>query len=55
MRSASSTIIWSVSTPKSGSSTPSICCIGRDVRPTLRPMTCSPAAVRRSMLIVWIA
>ena len=37
MRSPSSTNISSVRTPKSGSSTPSIFCIGRDVRPTLRP------------------
>ncbi len=38
IRSPSSTIISSVSTPKSGSSTPSNSCIGREVSPTLRPM-----------------
>ena len=55
IRSPSSTIISSVRTPKSGSSTPSSSCIGFEVRPTLRPITRCPAAIRRSMLIVWIA
>src|SRR3954449_7743764 len=55
IRSPSSTSISSVRTPKSGSSTPSSCCIGFEVRPTLRPITRSPAAVRRSTLMVWIA
>ena len=45
----------SVSTPKSGSSTPSSFCIGSDVSPTFRPITRCPSATRRSMLIVWIA
>ena len=55
IRSPSSTNISSVSTPKSGSFTPSRVCMGLLVRPTLRPMTFWPAATRRSMLIDWIA
>src|SRR6185436_6579461 len=53
--SPSSTTIVSVSTPKSGSSTPSSFCMGFDVSPTFRPITRCPSATRRSMLIVWIA
>ena len=51
----SSTSMSSVSTPNVGSSTPSICCVRREVRPSLRPRTVAPAATRRATLCAWIA
>ena len=55
IRSPSSTNISSVSTPKSGSSTPSRSCMGLRGEADLAADHPLAAAIRRSMLIVWIA
>jgi hypothetical protein len=45
----------SSSTPKSGSSMPTACCMAREVRPILWPLTVRPAATLRRIHSRWMA